>query len=244
MPARATDNYEYRDGEYAIVSDGRSPDGRWSIAAHGDGPYGYEHFGLYLMREPAHEKRAALLEGEHLDTGPLSTIAIWALDSKHVVLLYRSDRHVLDLQLFAVADGKARSIPVPSLADTIGQSYFKPGVHYELFSRFHRVTWQKPDRLALEEFDTFDAAKPIFRAGLEAYLNVERLGTERTFTNFSASAACQITEKGKVRIADIKPQPAWPRTIVYSPHIRYDWGLGLHSTETTESSLRAQKAGQ
>ena len=54
-PVTATDNYCYKADEYAIISGGRSPDGHWSIAAHGDGPAGYDNFDIYLMREPAHE---------------------------------------------------------------------------------------------------------------------------------------------------------------------------------------------
>jgi hypothetical protein len=117
-------------------------------------------------------------------------------------------------------------------------------VHYEFFSRLYRVTWQKPDRLTLEELDTLDASEPIFGAGLEAYLTLDRLGPERTFTNFSAHAACEITKTGELRLLSVKPLPlpTWPRTIVYSPHLRCDPHRGLHNTETTLSSLDAQKA--
>jgi hypothetical protein len=241
-PADATDNYDYRDDEYAIVSGGRSPDGRWSIAAHGGGEYGYDDFDLYLMREPTHEKLAPLRMGQDaLDTGPVSIVGLWAPDSRHVAVFNRSDRHVLDLRLFAVGAGKLQSIDVPSLASVIGRSHLKPGVHHELFSRLYRITWQKPDRIALEEFDGFDAAKPIVNAGLEAYLTVDRRGPERTFTDFSAKAVCKITEKGELRFISVKPQPKWPGTIVYSPHLLYDRELGLHDTETTMSSLAAPK---
>ena len=240
-PVAATDNYDYRDDEYALISGGRSPDGRWSIAAHGGGPYGYDEFHLYLLREPAHEKLAPLSTHEHLDTGPLSIVGLWAPDSSRVVVLYRTDRHVMNLRLFGVADGKVQSIDVPSLVSAIGQLHFKPGVHHELFGRFYRVTWQKRDRLTLEEFDGFDAAEPIFSAGLEAYLSVDRRGSQRTFTYFSASAVCEIPGKGKVRPLGMKPLPKWPRPIVYSPHLLYDRQGGLHDTETTLSSLAAPK---
>jgi hypothetical protein len=240
-PAAATDNYSYRAGEYATISGGRSPDGRWSIAAHGGGPYGDDDFDLYLMREPAHEKLRPLRTRYHLDTGPLSIVGLWAPDSSRVVVLNRADRHILDLRLFAVAGGKVQPIDVPSLVSTISQQHLKPGVRSELSSRFYRVTWQKPDRLTLEEFDVFDAAEPIFSDGLEAYLTVERVGAKRTFTDFSAAAMCEITKKGKLRLLGVKPLWKWPRTIVYSPHLRYDRQGGLHDTETTASALAAQK---
>src|SRR5207302_11293030 len=97
-PVVATDNYSYKADEYAIISDGRSPDGRWSVAAHGEGEAGYENFDLYLIREPAREKPTPLRTSDCLDTNPLSIFAVWAPDSRHVALLNRSDRHVLDLR--------------------------------------------------------------------------------------------------------------------------------------------------
>ena len=239
--AAATDNYVYRAGEYVTVSGGRSPDGRWSIAAHGGGEYGSDGFDLYLMQEPTHKKLVPLRVGEHLDTAPLSNVVLWAPDSRHAAILYRIDRRVLEVRLFAVADGKVRSIKVPSLVDTVGKGHFKPGVKHETSGCLYRVTWQQPDRFALEEFDTFDAAKPIFSAGLEAYLEVDRWGPERTFTSFSSKGVCEITEAGGLRLSAIKPLSDWKETIVYSPHLLFDPQLGLHTTETTMSSLEAQK---
>lgn len=240
-PVTATDNYSYRDGEYAVISGGQSPDGRWSIAAHGSDPYGDKGFGLYLMREPAHKKLAPLGTTDHLDTGPLSIIGLWAPDSRHVAVLHRTDRHILELRLFAVANGKVQAVDVPSLVNSIGRQHLKPDVHHELLGRFYRVTWQQPDRLTLEEFDGFDAAEPIFSAGLEDYLIVNRAGAKRTFTDFSATAVCKITGNGKLRVLDVRPLGKWPETIVFSPHLLYDRRLGLHNTETTESSLATQR---
>ena len=242
-PVVATDNYSYKAGEYATISGGRSRDGRWSVAAHGEGEAGYGNFDLYLMREPAHEKPAPLRTRDCLDTAPLSIIAIWTPDSKHVALLNRSDRHVLDVRLFAVADGKVRPIKVPLLLDVVGKQHLKQGVHYKFFSRLYRVTWEQADRFVLQESDTLDAPEPIFGTGLEPYVTLERLGSERTFTDFSAQATCEISAKGEVRVVDMKalPQFSWSKTIVYSPHLLFDNERGLHNTETTVSSLDAQK---
>jgi len=242
-PVAATDNYAYKDGEYVVISGGRSPDARWSVAAHGGGDAGYEHFDLYLMREPSHEKLAPLGMGDCLDTSPLSIIAVWAPDSKHVALLNRSDRHVLDMRLFAVADGKVQPIKVPLLFDVVGTQHLKQGVHYEFFSRLYRLTWRQGDRFILQGSDTLDAAEPIFDAGLESYSTLDRLGSERVFTEFSAEATCEIRAKGELRLVAVKglPQSSWPKTIVYSPHLLFESGRGLHNTETSVSSLDAQK---
>jgi hypothetical protein len=242
-PVAATDNYSYKDGEYMVISGGRSPDARWSVAAHGGGGAGYEHFDLYLMREPSHEKLAPLGIGDCLDTSPLSIVALWAPDSKHVVVLNRSDRHVLDMRLFAVAEGNVRPIKVPLLLDVVGKQHLKQGVHYEFFSRLYRVTWQQADRFILQELDTLDAAEPIFDSGLEPYVTLDRLGSERILTEFSAEATCEISGKGEARLVARKglPQSSWPKVIVYSPHLLFDTERGLHNTETSVSSLDAQK---
>ena len=234
-PALGTDNYSYKSGEYAIVSGGRSPNGHWSISAHGDGEYGDDNFDLYLMREPAHEKVMRLGIVESLDTGPLSIVGIWAADSTHVAVLNRTDRHVLDLCLFHIAKNKAQPIKVPLLIDAVAHAHIKPDVHYEFFSRLYRITWPKPNRVVVRELDTLDASKPVFTEGLEHYITLDRLGEERIFTEFSARAVYEITSKGELRVLNTNPLPMsnWPKTIIYSPHLRYDEYSGLHNTETT-----------
>ena len=242
-PLAATDNYVYKAHEYVTISGGCSPNGRWAIAAHGEGETGDGNFDFYLTREPAHEKFTPLHTEGSLDTAPLSLIAIWSPDSKHVVLLHRVDRHVLEIELFAVTDGKARAIKVPLLLDLVGGHHFEKAVHYELASRLYRVTWQQADRFDLQETDALDAHAPVFQSGLEPYLSVDSLGPERAFTYFSAQATCKIDRKGELRVVDVRalPQSSWSKPIEYSPHLIFDSERGLHSTETTLSSLEAQK---
>jgi hypothetical protein len=204
------------------------------------------------MREPVHEKLAPLRasyapDTGYLDTGPLSIVALWAPDSAHVAVLNRSDRHVLDLALFGVANGKVRPLEVPRLFDLVGRRHLEPHAQYTLFGRLYRFTWENSGRgLILEEWDDFAAHKRIFRTGLEGYLTLTRLGPERAFSDFSARAVCEITRKGELRTLSIKPLPLanWPKTIVYSPHLLFEQKLGLHDTETTMSSLNAQKNGK
>ncbi len=239
-PATATDVYSYKAKEYVIISGGKSPDGHWSVAAHGEGSDGSDHFGLYLMREPAHERSMQLPTGEHLDTAPLSIAGVWAPDSSCVAVLYRSDRHVLELRLVAVANGKSQALDVPALVNAVGHDYLKPAAADALSSRHFRVAWKGKDQLALEEFDAFDATDSVFRPGIETYLNVDRRGPERTFTDFSASAICDISDRKKPHFLDIKPMSGKWEKIVYSPHLLFEPGSGLHSTETAMSSMEAQ----
>ena len=242
LPVAATDNYSYKDDEYAIISHGRSPDDRLSIAAHGGGEAGYDHFALYLMREPAHEKIASLDTGECLDTSPLSIIAVWAPDSQRVAVLHRSDRHVLELRLFAISAGGAQSMKVPLLLDVVGHQHLNPGAHYEVLSRLYRIKWAQPDRLRVEELDSLRSSAPIFRKGIEPYLTFDDLDAEDTFTTFSASTTATISTNSELRLGHVSPLPVsdWPKTIVYSAHLRVDPHRGLYNTETSLSSLDSQ----
>jgi hypothetical protein len=139
--------------------------------------------------------------------------------------------------------GKLQPIKIPLLLDVVGKQHLKQGVHYKFFSRLYRVTWQRADHFILQDLDTLDAAEPIFGPGLDPYVTVDRLGSERVFTEFSAEASCEISAKSELRLVAVKglPQSSWPKTIVYSPHLLFEEGRDLHNTETILSSLDAQK---
>lgn len=47
--AQATSNYVYKRNEYVTITRGQSPDGVYSIAAHGEGDIGSDNFNLHLM---------------------------------------------------------------------------------------------------------------------------------------------------------------------------------------------------
>src|ERR1700710_1762098 len=101
-PACATDTHDYAHGEYAIIRGGLAPDGQKSLATHGDGEGGADHFHVWLMSEPAHRKIVAL-DGigsdNNLDTGPDAYRAVWSADSRHVAVSFRSGRHIAELNL-------------------------------------------------------------------------------------------------------------------------------------------------
>src|ERR1700757_2785968 len=107
-PARATDEHTYGKDEYGIIRDGLSPDKKMSLAAHGDGEGGNENFHVWLMSEPLHRRLVRLDDigsDNNLDTGPNAYRAVWAPDSRHAAVNFRSDRHVLELNLYAIENG-------------------------------------------------------------------------------------------------------------------------------------------
>jgi hypothetical protein len=113
--ADATSNYTYKPGEYVTIVDGQSPNGQYSIAAHGDGSYGYEDFHLYLMNAKT-EKPVGPLEEikETLDTGADAFYAKWLANSREVSITYRVDRYVAVMVRYRIENGRAGLISGPS----------------------------------------------------------------------------------------------------------------------------------
>ncbi|CAN5766755.1 hypothetical protein BH11VER1_BH11VER1_39560 [soil metagenome] len=107
----ATDNYEYKTDEYLTISNGTSPDKKWSIKAHGDGELGYDNFHLYLFDEINKKRIGPLMEiDETLDTGADAFAAGWSEDSKTVMIIYRVSRHA-PLRSMTYTIAKNRALP-------------------------------------------------------------------------------------------------------------------------------------
>ncbi len=113
--ARATSNYGYKPDEFVVITGGRSPDGKYSIAAHGDGDLGYDNFHLYLMDAAAGRKIGALEEvKDPLDTGADAFTAKWSGDSRQVSITYRVDRRESVMVRYRIENGRATRISGPS----------------------------------------------------------------------------------------------------------------------------------
>ena len=112
--ASATSNYSYKPDEYVVIVDGRSPDGRYAIASHGDGEFGYDNFHLYLMDGTTGKKIGPLEEiKDTLDTGSDAFYAKWSADSSQVSITYRVDRHVAVMIGYRIANRRAYRIVGP-----------------------------------------------------------------------------------------------------------------------------------
>ncbi len=113
--ADATSNYTYKPDEYVTIVDGQSPNGEYSVAAHGEGAYGYERFHIYLMDAKTKKPIGPLKEiKETLDTGADAFYARWSADSRQVSITYRVDRHVAVMVRYRIENGRAYLINGPS----------------------------------------------------------------------------------------------------------------------------------
>ena len=206
-PARATDTHDYAKGEYAVIRDGLAPDGQKSLAAHGDGEGGSENFHVWLMAEPAHRKIAAL-DGigsdNNLDTGPDAYHAVWSADSRHVAVSFRSDRHVAELNLYAIEGRRAQLVSGPSLFAEL-TSYREVGRADDLGQSFSEIVWRAPNRFVLREHRLFLTRDPGFARRLGAYgKQTEKLDDGRLMFEFSAEADGVLLPGNRYRIGDLR----------------------------------------
>jgi hypothetical protein len=205
-PASATDSHDYAKDEYAIIRDGLAPSKQMSLASHGADENGNGDFHVWLMAEPAHRKLAQLPgigpEGI-LDTGPNAYHAFWSADSHHAAVIYRSDRHVAEFNLYNIEGGRARTISGPSLFKDVTSR--EPGSDDDLRSSNPVFEWKGVRRFVLKENRLFLTTDRAFIRMLGPY---GRVGDERgdggIFVQFAAEADCMLISGNRYRIVDLR----------------------------------------
>ena len=116
--ALATSNREYGPNEYVVVEGGLSPDHKYSIAAHGGGELGYDHFHIYLMNAATGKKIGPFEEiKDTLDTGADAFYAKWSANSTEVAIRYRIDRREALEVRYRIGNGRAVLVKGPSKSD-------------------------------------------------------------------------------------------------------------------------------
>jgi hypothetical protein len=218
VPARATSNYQYEKGEYAIIHGGLAPNKRYAIASHGEGEFGDDKFHLYLAVEPAH-RVATRLEGvgseNILDTAAEAFEAIWAPDSRHVAVTFRRERHVLTLLLYAVDGQTAHLLSGPDPVDeVIGHKLSLDD--YTLRTGIYEVSWSGPTRFQLKQKQLYSAGDRKFAETLGAYgrespsnipptTNDEGKPVIWTFVDVAIDAECEIIPGNRYHVIATKP---------------------------------------
>jgi hypothetical protein len=207
-PAHATTEYEYAKGEDVVIDSGLAPNGRLSLASHGEGDSGNEKFHIYLMAEPVHRRIAVLdhiTSKDILDSGPTAFYAGWAPDSRHAAVAFRIERHVMITMLYRIERNRAVEIGGPTL--------FKDVSSRDVHSRdddervgVTRLTWLGPRRFLLKEYHLFTTSSPNLLRSLGRYgKQGGDAGDKRFFVKFSAQAVCEIVGGNRYRIVDLKP---------------------------------------
>jgi hypothetical protein len=207
-PAFATAEHKYGKGEYAIIQGGRAPNGKLSIAAHGEGDSGSEKFRVYLMAEPGHRRLATLdnvKDDNILDSAPDAFHAAWSADSRYVAVSFRSERHIVTLNIYAIDGGRAKLLDGPDLfRDATGRTVDRAN-DGDMRTSVPALTWQAPRRFHLSDYRVFveddtalaDKLGPLGKAS-------KRDGGGNTI-QFSAEADGELLPDGHIRMG--KPQP-------------------------------------
>jgi len=206
LPARATSEHDYAKDEYAIIGTGLAPNQRMSLAAHGDGDGGRDGFHIWLMAEPAHRKIAALDDinsSNNLDTGPNAYYAFWSADSRRVAVTFRSNRHVVELNLYHVEGRRALPISGPSLFRDVTSR--DPGREDDMRRSVPEFAWKSSRRFLLKEHRLFVTSDPGFVRMVGSYGRVtDKLDNGRFFVEFSAEADCVLMPNNRYRIVDLR----------------------------------------
>jgi hypothetical protein len=216
LTARATEEYTYKPNEYALIARGMAPNGKYSVTSHGNGDGGYDHFHIYLMAEPGHKKIGPLEEiKDILDTAPTAYTALWSSDSGHVVIDYRSDRHVGTLMMYAIRNHRAYPLTGPMPSAVVSQGKVKVGTapisddHFK--ARDLEMKWLSPQQFALREYEEFQEPTDSLASTFGKFGRSERLAPSEAgdppfyWIEFSAEAVCEIAPGDKFRIVSVRP---------------------------------------
>jgi len=181
-----------------------------SLASHADPQsdgHGIGHnFHVWLMAEPAH-RRLARLPGigpkAFLDTGPNAYRAFWSAESRHVAVNFRSDRHALELNLYAIEGRRAWLISGPSLfKDVTSRNVGRDDYSWRSTAW---ITWTGPRRFLLRENRLFQPSDPGFARMLGPWGKVaKKLDDGRELIEFSAEADCVLVAGNRYRIVDLR----------------------------------------
>lgn len=116
----ATSNHQYGANEYLTIVDGRSPDGKYAIATHGEGECGTDNFHVYLVNAGTGKRIGPLEEiADTLDTGADAFYARWSKDSTEVSIRYRVDRREAKEVRYRISKGRATLLSGPSEVEAL-----------------------------------------------------------------------------------------------------------------------------
>jgi hypothetical protein len=205
-PVGATDSHDYAKDEYANIRDGLAPNKQMSLASHGADENGVGEFHVWLMSEPAHRRIARLPaigpEGI-LDTGPDAYHASWSADSRHAAVIYRSDRHIAEFNLYEIVGNRARLMSGPSLFKDVTSR--EPTADDDLRNSNPEFEWKGTRHFLLKERRLFLTTDKGFAKMLGPY---GRIGDDRGdggfFVEFSVEADCVLVSGNRYRIVDLR----------------------------------------
>jgi len=202
-PAFATAEHKYAKNEYAIILGGRAPNGKLSVAAHGEGDAGSENFRLSLMAEPGHRKLMTLdsvNDDNILDSAPDAFHAAWSADSRTVAVSFRSERHIVTLNIYAVDGARAKLLSGPDLFRDVTGRAVDGANDLDMRSSIPQFTWLAPRRFHLTDYRVFVADDTKLADKLGPLGKASKRDGGGNTIEFSAEADGELLSDGKIRM--------------------------------------------
>jgi len=207
-PASATASRQYAKGEYAIIAGGRAPNGKLSIAAHGEGEAGSDNFRLSLMAEPGHRRLMTLddvNDDNILDSAPDAFHAAWSSDSRYVAVTFRSERHIVTLNLYAVDGGRAKLVDAPDLFRQATGRTVNAREDGDMRTSVPVLTWQAPRRFHLTDNRIFVVDDATLADKLGMLGKATKMNDGRFSIEFSAEADGEIGGGNRISVGKLQP---------------------------------------
>jgi hypothetical protein len=207
-PVLATASHQYGKNEYAIIQGGRAPNGKLSVAAHGGGESGSDGFRIYLMAEPGHRKLMTLddvNDDNILDTAPDAFHAAWSADSRFVAVSFRSERHIVTLNIYAIDGNRAKLLDGADLfrdatsrtVDRVNEGGMRTSVP--------ALTWLSPRRFHLTDDRVFVEDDATLADKLGVLGKATKMDDGRFSIEFSAEADGEIGGGGRISVGKLQP---------------------------------------
>ena len=222
----ATDEYEYKPGEYLVAKDGLSPNKQFAIVC------GDNKFGVHLMDAKTKEILGELEEvAKGLDTGPEAYRVHWSPDSKHVGICSREERHYATNMIYRIENRHAYVVETPELRCHAVPDFCqleeklsgeekaeKNGVETDANWKMQQNAggseikkWLSPTRFILFEDSEFKVKEHDPSASLGKYAKVEKgksyngSDVEIYRLSFKAEGECELLPGDKSRVISTHP---------------------------------------
>lgn len=201
----------YRKQAFLEVNGGRSPDGRYSIAAHGEGDFGTDNFHLYLMGERGRKIGPLEEVKEIYSNAPSDFTASWSPNSHFVTLTYRELRNREALLVYRVERGRAFPVTGPTLIGTaagLAANAIESGAVWPLF---HEFAWKGTGHFSIVETGTLRTNEAVAKAlaGVAQKIRSETAGGHTDpdwYVDFDLTGEGEIVEGATYVITSVKPR--------------------------------------
>ncbi|HEV2158296.1 hypothetical protein [Bradyrhizobium sp.] len=205
--AYATAEHTYAKGEYGIIAGGWAPNKRLAIAVHGEGEGAHDKFHAYLMAEPRHRRLATLdgiSEDDNLDTASDAYYAEWSPDSRYVAVSFRTERHIMTLNIYAVEGNRARLIATPDLFRVATGRTVVVKTDGDMRTYFPTVKWRGPRSYDLNDYRLFVQDDKSLAEKLGELGSLSKMEDGRYSIEFAAHATITIGRRDKSRIGRLR----------------------------------------